>query len=621
MAQSSNPPSEDRKPRHAGNFAIRSDFEVGGAVLDLHGSKEKYRTDVNLLSGGRLQNFYIDLRPDEGKSSWFDVAVIRARGFGGVDPFETLNFNLRGNRKFDFRFNYSKDNHYFNVPGFALGLHSDDNIRRNLNFGLDYYLHPTFKLRLGYSEIKRSGNSFSSGDIFRDVFRLLVFNRSRTDDYRVGFDWERSALGVSFDQSFRSFRFDNRLGNVTGDQPGLTPEGVRLGSYREDVPTRGLLPASALTLKYRNDRFDAVGRYEYSKGNIDFSRSDLQSLRISPGNMALEHLALTEATSDQPQHRLDANASWSILPRLTLHNNANLNRYEIVSDGLTREVFRSPGSQIGFEGTTPASEFMKYNRVSDEVSLEVDLTRFADAFGGYRYSNREVTFHSLLDNQNLTTHNSTALQSVVTGVSTSNARIWRASLEFEHGWANNALLRIEPLRFDRWTARAMFRPTDAVQISGSLGIRDDDNDAPDVQHEFDNREFSIQFQWLPKTGYLLECGYGRMDILSATDILYFLAGGSQQGLSRYVTNTNFGNAFVQVPLHKKVRLQLGYRLLNDSGGSFPLVFHQSDAGLSLNVAPGVWFNAGWKYFGYNEDFYSQQDYAGHLLSMSMRFGF
>ncbi len=279
LAQTSSPTAEERKPRQYGNFAIRSDFEIGSAVLDLHGSKEKYRTDVNLLSGGRLQSFYIDLRPDEGKSSWFDVAVIRGRGFGGVDPFENLNFNLRGNRKFDFRFNYSKDNYFFNVPGFALGLHSDDNLRRNLNFGLDYYIRPTFKLRLAHSEIKRSGNSFSSADIFNDVFRLLLFNRRRTDDYRVGFDWEHSALGVSFDQNFRSFRFDNRFGNVTSDQPGLTPAGVRLDGYSEDIPTRGRLPASALTLKYRKERFDAVGRYEYSRGNIDFSRSDPMLIR------------------------------------------------------------------------------------------------------------------------------------------------------------------------------------------------------------------------------------------------------------------------------------------------------------------------------------------------------
>ncbi len=329
---------------------------------------------------------------------------------------------------------------------------------------------------------------------------------------------------------------------------------------------------------------------------------------------------MTQATSDQPQHRLDANASLSILPRLTLHNSANLNRYEVLSDGFTRQVFLNPATQLGFEGTTPASEFMKYSRFSDEVSLEVDLTRYVDAFGGYRYADRDITFRSLIEDQTLSTHNSTALQSVVTGVSTSVGRRWRTSLEFEHGWANNAFFRIEPLRFDRWTARGSVKPGAGLQISGSIGIRDDDNSTPNIQHEFDNRQFSLQFQWLPKASYLFELGYGRMDILSATDILYFLAGSQQQGLSRYVTNTNFGNAFAQVPLHKRVRLQLGYRVLNDSGGTFPLVFHQGDAGVSLNVANGVWFNLGWKYFDYNEDFYSQQDYAGHLLSMSIRFG-
>jgi hypothetical protein len=623
FAQASGPDSEERKPRQFGNFALRSDLEIGGSVLDLRGSKEKYRTDINLSSGGHLQNLYLDLRPQEGKTSWFDVALLRGQGFGDVDPFQTLNFTLRRYEKFDFRLDYSRDIYFFNVPGFDLGLHSDDNIRRNLGFGLDLYLSRNFKLRLGYAEIKRSGNSFSSADIFEDVFRLLVFNRRRTDDYRVGFDWQRSSLSVSFDQRWRGYRFDDRQGNVTAGQPGLNPnETVTLDDYRQDLPTRGRLPASALTFTYRpSSRFDAVGRYEYSKGNIDFSRSELQLLRLNPGNMSLEQLALSQATTDQPQHRLDMNASLEILPRLTLHNNANLNRYQVLSDGFTQQIFRNPTTQVGFEGTTPASEFMKYSRVSDEASLEVEVTQVVDAFAGYRYADRDVNFRSLIDDQNVSTHNSTALQSVVTGVSTSSGRGWRISLEFEHGWANNVLLRIEPLRFNRWTARGTLKPGAGVQISGSLGIRDDDNNTPGVQHEFDNREFSLQLQWLPKGAYLFELGYGRMDILSATDILFFLAGNQQQAVSRYVTNTNLGNAFVQVPLHKRVRLQLGYRLLNDSGGTFPVVFHQADAGLSMNVASGVWFNLGWRYFDYNEDFYSQQDYAGNLFSMSMRFGF
>jgi hypothetical protein len=108
--------------------------------------------------------------------------------------------------------------------------------------------------------------------------------------------------------------------------------------------------------------------------------------------------------------------------------------------------------------------------------------------------------------------------------------------------------------------------------------------------------------------------------LSATDILFFLMG-PEKGISRYITNTNYCNVFLQVPLHKRLRAQLGYRLLDDSAGSYPLVFHQADAGLSLRIHTSVWLNLGWKYYAYNEEKSAQQDYAGNLLSLSLRFGF
>lgn len=657
--------AQDSNGSAAWKEKLRSEFEIGGAFVDIQGSQQKYRSDVNIRPGAHLQSFYLSLPPGKAAAGWYSTATFQGQGFGDVDPYENFRINLRqdreGKRKYDFRFAYSKDNYYFSVPGFALGLHSDDNIRRSLNFSLDY--HPfltsryhldTLKLRLGYGQIKRYGNSFSSDTQFQDVFRLLVFNRSQTDDYRVGLEWQSSTpahpsrfgyLGLSFDQTFRSFRYDNQLTNVTPAETGLnSPGNVVLNSYRQDLPTRGFLPVSMLALKYRPkshsksnpnelSRNEFVARYEYSKGNIDFTRSDLMSLRIGTANAALEKLALTQAVSDQPQHRLDTATSlyfWG--DRIGFHNNFNFNRYNIYSDALTDEIFRNPATQSGITFSSSASTFTRYTRFANDAFLEYERGHLS-ARTGYRYSVRAMDFLEQNDEIDKS-HNSTLMHSVYTALTYVSDRkekpwVWRGSIEYEHGWANAALLRIEPLKFNRWSSKGSLRLAGGLRVSGSVGIRKDENNTVGTQHSFDNHDYALQLQWLPNRDYLFEAGWGRMDILSVADIYYFLLT-PQAGVSRYETNTNFGNFFAQVPLcHSPgVRAQMGYKLMDDSGGSFPLVFHQGDAGLAIDLPTfNGWdmlrssLNLGWKYYSYNEKNASLQDYSGHLLFVSMRFGF
>ncbi len=606
------------EPKAAGGkYEFRTDLTLGGFFTDIHGSEEKYRSDINLRSGARLENFQTEIRPEEGSSGWFDLATFRARGFGSVDPYEDFQFNIRRNGKYDFRLKYSKDNYYFQLPGFALGMHSDDNIRRRVSADLNIHVRKSLQLRMGYRNWSRSGNSFTSQLIFQSLFPVLQYNRGRTDEYYAGMEWKTKTFGLSFDQRFRSFRFDDSAKNAVSSAVDPTL-GNRLTGLTRNTPVRGMVPESTLLLKWQpSARIDLLGRYTYSSGSFDFSRWELQNLRIGASGAQLEQLALTQASTDQPLHRLDLNATWDIATHWTLQNSFYLNRYRLLSDGLLSYAMRSPGSSGSLNLSETVDDTLRYQRGFNETSLQFSPSRLMSIRGGYRYTNRQW---EQTEEGSAGTRQESNMQAAVLSWTASSGTRWRSSLELEHGWMDEALIRLEPLRFNRWTARGAFRPAKGWQVSASLGIRDDLSRTRSVDHEGDFREFSLQLNWMPKQDYTFDLAYGRTDILSATDI-YFLLTVPRKVSSRYVTNMNYFNFHCQFPLHKRVLGQANYNVVDDSAGSYPLVFHQAGAGLSFRVQGPAWLDLHWRYLAYNEEQFSQQDYAGHLLGISMRFGF
>lgn len=617
-------PAEEKKddkskPAYAG-YETGFELEVGGSLVDIHGSEQKYRSDVNVREGAQVKSFSLNLRPSEGKRGFFDILTVRGHGFGGVEPFENLKLQARRNGRYDFQFNYSKDHYYFDVPGFALGLHSDDVLRRSYDLSLQVYLQRNLKLRMGYTANQRSGNTLTSDDVFNDVYQLILFNRARTDDYRIGVEWQSRAVSLAFDQSFRSFRFDDHLTNTRAGQLGIDPvsPGI-LKSYREDLPTRGFIPSSQVTMKFRpSDRFELLGRYRYSRGSVDFTRSDVQSLRFGAGT-ALDQLISTQASANQrPQHLVDVNASWFLAPRWSVHNSFDDHRYEITSAALTSTIFRAPGSGAQLSFSDSGSDFTHYSRTSNDAYVEFEASRLISASAGYRYASRVVRLRSADDQSEERTN--TISRAVVASLSASGGSAFRGSLEFEHGWADNVLLRIEPLDFNRVTGRGSYRPSPNLSFSGSFGIRFEKRPISGSWHKLDNKEYSLQASWTPKPDYLLEAGWGRLDILSATD-LYFFLSSSQVDRSQYVTNSDYGNLLFQIPIQQRVRLQLDYRLLKDSGGSYPLIYHQGNTQLSFKLCSSTWFDVGWRYLAYNEDAYATRDYAGHIVSLGLRFKF
>lgn len=601
-------------------YEFRTDLWLSGMTTDIHGSKEKYFSDVNLRSGFQLENFRFEVRPAEGSSRCFDILNFQAQGLGDVEPYEKAQLTLRKNGRYDFRLLYTKNQYFFDVPGFAADAHSADNTRRTIGLDLRYYLRSDLSLRVGYQNYYRSGHTATTQEVFGTLFPLLQYHHGRTDHYKIGMDWKNRIIGVSIDQGFRSLRFDDRYSALASS--GIDSGSVnQLSDLQKNAPLRGMIPETTISAKIQpSSRLDILSRYQYSKGDWDFSRYELQNLRIGASGMPLEQLALTQASINQPQHRYDLNATFDISPQWTLQNSFYVNRYKIQGDGLLTQTLRNKQSSV-LLSEIDSEETDEYRRINNETMLQYTPTRLFRLHTTYRYAHRKFVDVSSENEETYRTENSTGIQSIMAGWSAGTGMRWKTSLEYEHSWTDTPLFWMEPLRLDRWRARGSLRPLAGWQIAGSWGWKDVKNDRKNLpQNTQDYRDFSLQITWTPRKDYLVDFHYGRTDLLSATDIVFQLATRTTDK-SLYVTNMNFANFLFQMPIYKRMHGNFSYSILDDSAGSYPLVYHQTAAGLLLHLHGPLWMDMKWRYLAYNEELFHDRDYAGHLLAAGLRYGF
>ena len=77
-------------------YNIRQSFEVGVRFLDVDGSREKYRSDVNYRNGLRLLSSRLEVHSKDGHGRFFDDLVLTTMGLGN-DPYENAALKIEKN--------------------------------------------------------------------------------------------------------------------------------------------------------------------------------------------------------------------------------------------------------------------------------------------------------------------------------------------------------------------------------------------------------------------------------------------------------------------------------------------------------------------------------------------
>ncbi|RMG45348.1 MAG: hypothetical protein D6723_18470 [Acidobacteria bacterium] len=640
---------EQPEPLKLGGMVTTGSLEFGLRQALLGGNQDVYRSQVNLGSGIRLWDVFIESRSPENTGPLYDYFTYSMRSWGG-DPYNTIRLRMERHRRYRFDFHYWRMDYVNLLPTFAnpllgegviINQHSFQQSRRTQSYRLTLFPDTGHQIRFGYDRNYAFGQALTTFTLGLDEFVLHDPIRTTTNDYHLGIDLRLKKINLTVEQDFRSFKDDiatfqpeGLVNTGNNPQPGpvgaAEPQQMQLTSFRRNDGVRGFTPATRLALhSHLSEQLSVTGRFIYSDGDVDFNRDeilsgtlfDLQALRF----IRRQSTAVVSHAS-KPHTRADVSVRYEPTRRLQITNSLHFTHFVIASGSLARtleilgmDLQGNPPSPEEVERmlTSLLNERIFLNSFRNRLEVSYDLLPSLVLRGGYRFTRRRAVLHLPVpvrggEESVLRTHTGMA------GLSWRLARRIRLFTRFERGSADNVFTRVAPYHVTRFHLRSTVQPTDKWQLSTQYLLNDSRNPNPFVDNVQRNRIFNISSSWFPHPRFGLDVGYTRSDISSVTDIVN--PRTMETGRSVYIANDNVVDADLNVSPFAAFRMSIGYSLIN-SQGTFPLNYHQPRAEVRYTFPRRFTWIVTWQWYGYNEKGRALQDYRGHLLTSRLRIAF
>jgi hypothetical protein len=478
---------------------------------------------------------------------------------------------------------------------------------------------------------------------------LLGESRWEANDYRLGLDATYRKWDFGVEQLYRNFRSDPQITSTPDINPGLNPtDAGKISFLDRDVPlrSRALVTRASVRGSVR-ERLHVVLR-----GLRDDERMRapyLETARGTASNNAniLSRVLTADGVVERPSDIIDAGVTFDINKNFSLSNAFRYTSFRIEGDVSTLQTTRQQpvtGPQQTIIVTTAGNRLTEMTSHWNTLSLDMNFGRKFSANLGWRAMQREIklegNFVSRASNSTtVTTLVDDESESVGTHAFTGGFRV-RPSDRFsfifdvEHGTNNNAFVRINPLEFTRFRARAQVQATDKLSFTGAFTSTDRTNPTPQVENESDARSYTVSMSWEPKSRVNVDVGYDYHDLFSTANIRYFLAGNQERrGNSLYYARLNTVFANTRFGLTKRLDLLMVYYYVRDRGApsvsigpndfvsAFPLKRHNPEVRLAYRFSNHVTGNLSYRHYSYNEREFAVQDYRANILTTSLRFTF
>lgn len=633
--------SQEKSETIWGNYRFTSDAEVGWRWRELHGSVDKFRSDINLGRGPRLFGFSLDSDSLNHSGFLYDHLHMDSSGWGG-DPNTWTRLRLEKNKIYKFTMSYRQYDYYNFLPTFALFQHDFDITRRMSDVALTLFPESSVKLHFGYGRNTSYGPSFTTSRFGFNEFLLFEPLRRENNDYRMGVDWKFKNTVLSYEQGFRTFKNDRHLFQSAPFGLGNNPtSGTSLNRLDGLQPIRGFIPVEKFGLRSKFlKKFDFTGQFAYSRARIDLKREGFVSGVDAPSTRITRAIA-TDGLSTKPNPLLDSGLTYRVTKKLTISDTFRFNRFGIIGTAV-ENVQETQNNRFGigrsFTSDRVFDRFLGVKSSSNLLNVEYALTPGVALRLGYRFLHRVITEDTAVGDLvgSRTSSESVTRFNTHTGILGVSLRAWKKAnlfADYENGTSDNGYTRISPFHVRNWRVRAQYKPLPKVSVNGSFVRRYSDVPLPLATNRFRNTGFSASGSWLPSERFVLNVGYNRMDINTEAGILFFLSGALNQGRSFYASNTNFVFGDALIGITKRLDLFIGYRLLKDVGtdrlpvspsdfvNAFPLSFHQPSAHVSFKINRRLRWNVGYDHYSYNEKQFSIQDYRAHIVYTSLGVGF
>ncbi len=624
-----------------GPYTGHSDVEIGYRwVSDTEGSKDMYRSMINLGSGPKLLHSSVSLRANYGTGLLFDRLDFSMDSWGG-DPYNTMRLDFGRTGAYEFRADYRNLNYYNFVPTWANPLlakgtvfnqHGLDVTYRTVDLQLKFL--PTHKVQpyVAYSRSTGFGPGFTTYSVTGNEFLLGQQWHYASDEYRGGVQFSLPRLALTLEQGYRFLRNDTGVNEDSAPQ-GNNPVSfvgvpIVLNSLERGYHDRTTLPVSKAFLKFTPfENLTITGRYIYTMSDVDSSLGEIDIGSF----VSLENRLIYTASSDafssrakQPIHNGSFLVEYSPLSRLTLTDQFDTRNLHITGDAILASIFFNASSLAGpFGGKTDVhitslqGSLLAFDQLHNQAEFEFDLGHGFMVRGGHRYTYAETTLES---NDNGEVDSETAnysRQTGIVGVGFIRGQWLTLGLDYEKNYSSHVLMRTDLLDYDQFKFDWKVRPLKTLSLNGRVAFLRNSNDQSDIDLKAHNRNYTVAVNYEPSERLTFSLDYSRTNILS--DMAILLPQTLQLDRSLFDERGNGIGASGSFVVYQGIRFDLGYRgILNL--GSFPLNYHQPYASVFFPLNKHLGFKHSWQYFDYHEKGGSTlQDNRTHLMTFSLTY--
>ena len=646
---SENKPVKPETGRTWGVYSTTTTFEIGHRFVDTDGSRDRYLSDVNVRDGFRVLEYSTDMRAQPGAGLLFDFMKADVSNAGG-DQSQTFSLRMDKTRAYRFDGNVRRFNYYRSPgPNFAHNFRNHDLRQQVSDFHLKLFPQRAVRINAGYGRSSAKGRFNPSYSFERDLFQLLGESRWEANDYRLGLDATYRKWDFGVEQLYRNFRNDPQITSTPGVNLGFNPtDAGRISFLDRDVPLR----ARALVTRASVRGSIAERLHVVLRGLHDDERMRapyLETTRGTANNNAniISRVLTGDGTIERPGAVVDAGLTFDINKNFSLSNTFRYTSFRIAGDVAT---LQTSVQQTGTAApqtiitTTAGGRLTEWTSYWNTLSLDMNFGRKFSANLGWRAMQREITLDGLYTSRTSTSTTVTTLaddesESVDTHAFVGGFRVrpterFSFIFDVEHGTNNNAFVRINPLEFTRFRARAQIQATDKLMFIGAFTSTDRLNPTPQVENESDARSYTVAVNWEPKSQVYVDVGYDYHDLFSTANIRYFVTGSQERrGNSLYYARLNSVFANTRFSLTNRLDLLMVYYYVMDRGApsvtigandfvsAYPLRRHNPEVRLAYRFSNNVTGNLSYRHYSYNEREFAVQDYRANILTTSLRFTF
>ena len=393
--------AEESEPQAEAEPQVQWTFDAkatgGYRMVDIDGSKDKYREDYNLRSGGRLFDLDVGGAAKDPDATHLDRFRFQMET-PGDEPVSHFRLTAGDRPLYDLRADFTRSKYVYAVPrlwedAVAGNLRLDDlhdfNTERT-DGSVDLTIHAKNlpKLFFGYRLYERHGDSVSSMFVpAGDVFTVAAPIDSTTNVGRVGTEFKALGTNVFLQQEYRRVDRGIDLGPPTSPA-GVDPNDASQMTFLDDNRDEHLdIPVTTVRLRRPfGDRVDVTGAYLYSHADLGFDFDNRQTATTNVPGVSGSSSATGSGDATLNTHAADLGTTVKLSERARVHVDYRFNSRS--QDGSLDEL-----GTFGVLATTTGDEVRTYSVTGDvEVDPRPDLTLRA----GIRWARRDAEFTQTL---------------------------------------------------------------------------------------------------------------------------------------------------------------------------------------------------------------------------------